>query len=317
MTKQITKIIKQYGMEVLQDLDLLSDILREERVSDKDIYTLMLVLKCCPTIIATLNRGEVTSVEANSLLRTASMKTGLTLDSLRRVLAPLFHACDVETHWDLHLTTRDWRAVQEVLPWHTSENAVTELVERLAKSDENSAVFSDLEQMAHQGNTYAAYALGTYYKKLDDKDGGETGKPYFEKAYAMGYGPAAGALASYKMRQKRKSLGRIASYFQNPTVLSGEDGREWAPLSQKILAYRQNNVGRCRSLLPVQVIALILTLLLQIFMAGGFWGGLAVALQAGGLVWNLLCRFWKPYYSVRNVCYCLMLSWAILIMAIL
>lgn len=317
MGKETKKIIEEYGINALNYPDDLCHSLLERGVSEREVYTMMLILKCCPTVVTTLSQGEVSAIEANALLRSVVIQTGLSAVAVRKVLGSIFNACGVKTNWGLHLSIADRWINKKVLPQSNDETVVSELVQRLKTTDQNSSVFNDLHNLASVGNVQAAYVLGKYYKAQDDENGTDNGEQYFAKASEMGYGPADGALADYKIRRRHKFMWRIAEHFQHPAALSGKDGREWAPLAQKLLKYREENIGRIQSVLILQIIVMILSILMINVLSGGFWCGIALVLQIIGLGWSLFCRFWKPYHSVRNACYLLMLSWILLTLATL
>lgn len=315
MENKLKKIIEENGLDILNHPDQLCGSMQEKGISDKNVCTMMLILKCCPGAVTTLSQGEVSMIEANALLRAAVVNTGLSTAAVRKVLGALLHACGVKTNWELHLAIRDRYINKQVMPSVSQEAAASELAQQLKQADKDSAVFSDLHNLAVAGNVQAAYALGKYYKEQDNKDGGNTGEQYFAMAAKLGYGPAEGALADYALRRRHKFMWKIAQRFRQPAALSGQDGREWAPLSRKLLNYRRENTDRIQATLVNQILVLILTLLMVNIVSCGTWGSVALGLQVIGLGWSLVCRFWQPFHSARNACYLMTLSWVILVLA--
>lgn len=315
MERKLKRIIEEHGLDVLSQPDDLCSFMLEQKITKKDVYTTMLILQCCPTVASTLSLGEMTTAEANALLRSAVINTGLSAGTVRKVLGALLHACGVKTDWSLHLAFRDKYVNKSVLPSVGKETSASELAKQLQSADPESEVFSDLHNLAVSGNVKAAYALGKYYRTQDLKEGDNRGEQYFAMARSMGYGPADGALADYELRRTHKHMWRIAQRFQYPSTLSGQDGREWISLSQKLLEYRQANTRRLQSTLVMQIFVLILTVLMISTVPCGTWGSTAAVLQVIGLVWTAVCRFFKPFHSARTACYLMILSWAILVLA--
>lgn len=316
MGMELKKIIDTYGSNALYFPDDLANAMREAGIAEKEILSVMLVLKCCPSAADLLSREEVTEVEANALLEAVVRKTGLNLDAARQTLGKLMVACGVKLPWLPPLILRERANAAGIHLAVEDKRKVAQLVDQLEEGNNSADLLSTLDDLAWGGSAKAAYALGMYYREIDLADGTDVGRAYFEQAAKLGYGPANGALADYQVRGDKKSIWKAVEYFQRPTAISGSDGRKWRNLSQQLLEYRQENETRIHATLRIQGIALVLSLLMVILLGiePGFWRTVAVALQGVGLVWTLMCRFVKPYHSMAIPSCLMMVSWLVLIL---
>lgn len=320
MIKELKKIMDQYGLDALGYPEDFGKAMREQGCKEKDVHAVMLVLKCCPTVVNALTGGDVSSAEANALVRSAVRQTGLRTDTVRQTLGALMAACGFDAPWAPHLSLHEMLVEPTILPISPEEGeTVVELMDRLQSDPDNSAVYSDLYELAKSGNVQAAYTLGQYFKQLDDRDGTEYGLPYFQIAARSGYGPAKGAVAHYLMHRKNKQVAAAAHYFQDPSSICGKDGREWAPLSQELLEYRHENRQRIGSTLTIQLLMLLGTVVLCCLSIPQLtvWSIISIAIQSLGLVWTLISLTLRPYDTTRVPCYALLLSWLMLLVGII
>lgn len=317
MGNKLKKIIEQYGLNALNYPDDLAKAMREFGIGEKDIHCVMLILKCCPAAAEVLKQESVSEVEANALLESAVKQTGLSIATAKHTLGQLLSACGVKPAWEAEFP---WMAkiVDKDMKTETfSEETVTALVKKLKTEGENADVISSLDSLARSGCAQAAYALGKYYRSLDQENGSEVGAEYFAMAAKLGYGPANGALASYQLQRDEKHPWKAAKYLYKPTALAGPEGRKWISVSKSLLKYRKENEARVHSTLIVQGIVLLLSLVLVALLGvgAGSWGVVAIGLQLVGLAWSLVCKFFKPYYSMRISSGLMMISWLILVLA--
>ena len=315
MVKELKQIFERYGVGALKHPDDFAQVMKEQGCSDKDIYTVMLILKCCPSVAGVMMRGEATSVEVRALVRSVVLRTGLNADAARIALGQMLGACGIKADWAPALSINARLAAAKVLPASGEEaELVNELVRQLRNEPENADTINDMDKLAEAGNAQAAYRLGCFFKEIDESMGTEEGKRYFDIAAQMGYGPAYGAQAYYLIHGKKKHFGRAARCFTNPTALSGNDGRQWAALSASLLQYRRDNIKRIKATIWMQVIALVLTILVASLASAGMigWSVMAILLQVAGILWSLFALLFKPYNSMNISCYMLLLSWLLL-----
>lgn len=315
MAKELNLIIDQHGRDILREPDVLAATMREAGISEREIHSVMLILKCCPAAADQLTGERVTEVEANALLESVVRQTGLSVSAARSTLGKLMRAFGVKPAWDLQLYMTEKLVGKNMKPGAVDEEDVEALVERLETDSENSELISALDVLAREGDARAAYALGMYYSdSFDDKNPSVT---YFRLAAQLGYGPANGALADYEMHRKGGGMWKAAHYFNKPTAIAGSEGRKWFPLSEQLLEYRKENGARIHSTLIIQVIVFVLSVLMigLLGMAPGFWRTIALLMQAGAIVWTLICKFFRPYHSMATPTGLMMASWLILVLA--
>ncbi len=317
MGNKLKKIIEQYGLDALHYPDELAKAMRESGIGEKDIHCVMLILKCCPAAADVLKQEIVSDVEANALLESAVKQTGLSIAAARHTLGQLLNACGVKPAWETEFPWTVKIVDKDMKTEAFSEETVTALVEKLKSEGENADVISSLDKLARSGSAQAAYALGKYYRSVDQENGSEVGVEYFAMAAKLGYGPANGALAAYQLERDEKCPWKAAKYLYKPTAIAGSEGREWISVSKSLLKYRKENEERVHSTLIVQGIVLLLSLVLVALLGvgTGFWGGAAIGLQLVGLAWSLVCKFFKPYYSLQISSGLMMISWLILALA--
>lgn len=319
MGNGLKKIINEFGVNALNFPDDLANAMREQGMEEKEILTVVMILKCCPSVAGVLTRGSASDAEVNALIRSAVLKTGLSVSSVRQTLGMLMHACGFEITWAPSIMFREKRVDVKVMPMTIEEGETLEqLQERIVQDPERAEALSDLHLLAEQGSAGANYALGKFYKVMDDQYHTEIGRPYFQKAADCGYGPAFGALAAYMIRGEKKQMDKIADCFQNPTALAGNDGREWANLSSKILKYREENQKRLRTSFFVQLAMLVLSVVIMILAMGNGAESavlpvLALLGQLGCLGWTMFSRIFKPYNTGRYAYFVMTLSWICLV----
>lgn len=316
MGMELKKIIDTYGTDALHYPDDLTNAMREAGIPEKEILSVMLVLKCCPAVAQVLSREDVGEVEVNALLEAVVRQTGLTVGAARQTLGKLMIACGVKRVWQAPMLLHKSGSAKGLNLAVDADADVEGLVEQLEDGDSSAELLSTLDELARGGSAKAAYALGMYYRVEDMADDTEIGRAYFEMAANLGYGPAYGALADYQLRGSNRSIWKAVEYFHRPTAVAGSDGRKWGVLSDMLLEYRQENEKRIKGTLLIQGGVLLLSLLMVIFLGiePGFWRTVAMALQGVGLFWTLMCRFVKPYHSMGVPTSLMMVSWLILIL---
>lgn len=305
MNNKLKEIIDEFGRNSLAYPDDLCTAMRNKGMAEKDILTIQLILKCCPSVPGLLISGDFAEPEINMLIRSTVKQTGLSVSSVRSALGMLLNACGCRTSWMPHLISRESKSIQRVMPVTIEEGETfQDLQERLASNTDSAEVLSDLNTLAEQGNVDANYKLGQYYKIMDDQFHTEKGLPYFIRAAELGYGPANGAVAEYMLRREHKNMAKIDELFRNPTALSGADGREWTKISSQVLRYQQENKGRQKTALIRQLIFLLLSFAATLIGGGfrspvSFLCDLSVVLQAGSLLWSIFIILFKPMATVK------------------
>lgn len=323
MGAKLKKIIEEFGLSALNFPDDLAAAMREQGIRERDVMTIQMILKCCPSVAGLLTRGSASEAEVNALICSAVKTTGLSVASVRDAMGNLMYACGFANTWTPYLSFGEKKVDRKIMPMTVGEGETLDQIrQRIEEDPEYTEVLSDLNLLAEQGNVSANYTLGQFYKVLDDQYGTETGRPYFQRAADQGYGPANGALADYMLRKERKNMAAAAKCFENPTALAGSDGREWINLSAQILRYREENQKRLNSLLVVQIVMLAITAAVLVLSAMMSVGGVVLSvlmllLQAAALGWTLYGRIFKPYTTARYSCYAMILSWILLALSLL
>jgi TPR repeat protein len=315
MGKELKAIIEQYGPGALQYPDDLANAMRCVGIAEKDIHSIMLVLKCCPNTAQILTQETVGEVEAAAMLESVVRQTGLSISAARHTLGQLMEATGAKAGWELSPVLLGKCVDKSVRIESAEEARVDTLIAQLKQAEVEAETISALNELAIGGNAQAAYALGMYYREEDLKSGGDLGLDYFELAAKLGYGPANGAVADYYLRGPKKKLWKAAMFLRNPTAFAGSVGRKWMSLSAQMLAYRKENERRIRDALIIQAAILAMSLaFVSMLEMEGFAVTLAILMQLGGLGWNLLCKFFRPYHSMRTSAGLMLVSWLILLL---
>lgn len=320
MEKELKQIVENCGKEVFQNADQLMQLMQQAGCAEKNILIAGLILKACPSVGNILQQGKVTQSETNVLLSTVVTATGLSGYTVRMYIGAFLRACGVQGMWNPRLMVYDAQSNARLRPMTVEEDeTVEDLMKRLAEDEERAAVIHDLDVLSKGGNVRASYELGKFYKDIDEKFHTEKGKVFFQRAAKQGYGPANGALAHYAACGERKDLAKAAKFFENPTSISGSDGREWSALSEQLLKYLEENSLRVGKVLTLQIWSLVATVAALILAATQFtvWGILAVLVQLAGLGWTLFSKFVRPFNSCRLACYGVVLGWILLILSVL
>lgn len=315
MDKELKLIVEANGKEIFTDAELLMQQMRQAGCSEKKVMTAGLILKSCPAVGRVLAQEQVTQADVGVLMSTTLANTGLSAYSVRLYLSAFLNACGVRDLWVPYMMTYEPQPTVSLSPMIPQENeTVEELSARLSEDQDRSDAIHDLDALSQSGNIRASYALGTFYKKIDETYHTENGKHYFERAARQGYGPANGALADYAVCGKRKDIRKAAKYFENPTTLSGADGRSWTKLSEQLLDYREENALRSKLVLRLEILMLVLTVAAIVLMEFpiNVWNVFCILIQIGNLGWTVISRWFNPYQSNRYMCYCLILSWILL-----
>lgn len=320
MKNKLKAIINEFGLNALAYPDDLCATMRDRGIPEKDVLTVQMILKCCPSVAGVLISGNVTEAEMHVLIRSAVQKTGLSSASVRFAVGMLMDACGYEAEWKPYLISHEKKSRHKIVPVTPGEGESLEDLEARLADDPNSAdVLSDLNKLAEQGNVDANYKLGQHYKYMDDVYSTETGLPYFERAAELGFGPANGAVADYLIRREHKNMEKVAGLFRYPTALAGKEGREWTKISALVLNYQQDNKARQRSVLTSQLIFLALAFA-AVLISGGFGNALgflcvaSVAIQAAAIFWSLYIMVRKPLASVKYAYYAMTLGCLLLIL---
>lgn len=321
MEKRLKLIVDAKGKNIFSDCAQLVQELRQNGSTEMETMTVGLILCACPSVGNVLAQGEqVTRAEIHVLVTSTVAATGLSVHTVRKYLGYFFRACGMKGLWEPKLISNEPQPEITLTPMIIKENeTVEELSARLREDKDCTAQLCDLEAMSKNGNVHASYALGKFYKKIDDKYKTKNGKPFFQRAASLGYGPANGALADYEIHGRKMNITKASKYFENPAALFGKDGREWTKLSDQLLQYREENSSRIRKVLWLQLWMLMLTVAVFVLLAtqGIIWAVLCVFTQIVGLGWTLFIMLFRPCGSTRCSYYTTLLSWLMLVLSIL
>lgn len=320
MMKQFKLIIDERGKEILNDRIALEEAMRQKGCDERDIHTVMLILASCPTVAKRLIAQEPTKRDVRFMINSCCALTGLHGKAARRGIGMLMYGCGYASGFAPRLTVfRLHSGNPELLPEHCQEDqAVSELIERIAANSNDAAALSDLSALAQAGNPRAAYYFGCLEISREDSEAGQLAMERFLEASRGGFGPADGALADLLMRTDRKNIARAAQCFNNPASLYGKEGRRWKALSKSLLQYRTENKKRLGLAAIWQGATLAASgVLLGLTCGFGVLGILCLVGQSLALLWTILCWIIKPYTTSRTAYYALMLSWLLLAFCVL
>jgi len=320
MEKELKSIFQQRGKAILSDPDTLMRMLTEQGCNQTQVMTLGLLLKSCPAAARILQQEKVTEAESNVLVSSAVNQTGLSVIAARRILNTVMSAADIKSAWRPRLMIYETTAEKEFTALTPDEAANLEKLEQALQAEEvSSATIHDLDVLSQKGSIRASYLLGEYFRKMDVENGTIAGQQYYQRAARMGYGPANGALADYMIRSNRKNMAKAAACFEDPTSITGHDGREWRTLAERLLSYREDNKKRTGSMLLMQGVCIMMTLLLLIlgFVSAEVFGIASLVIQAISFAYLLFASMFGPYFSCKFAGYAMVLSWLSLAMAML
>lgn len=315
MGNKLKDAFAETGPRILELPDLLSERMKEAGYSKRDILSVMLVLKCCPSVSTLLNQRQPDELEVNAMIRSAVMRTGLNVQSARRALGIILRACGYPMTYRPRLSLRelfvDWKILPEV------QNELGDLftmLEELDADPQQSELYSKLHNQAEAGNAIAAYKMGMLLKPADRKNNTSHGLRYFRRAARLGYAPANGAIADYLVHGSKPRFVRAADHLSNPAALCGSDGRQWIPVAEEVLKYRKENLKRHRSTLIAQCMLLLGILMIVLVTAQpDAWLRYAVAVQLAGVTWTLLSMSFRPCTSCVGASLSMMVSWLLVI----
>ena len=345
MKKIVQTVIESEGLKVIADPARFRQILIGNGYNVNDAIAMELMLNACPSIAMMLNQKEVSRAEANIMVATAVKNSNLTSESVRRLLGELLNAAGNNLEWQanylLRIPKQKGGAVEIENEAEVLDRAVAVLNKNMKPGRSNESdgentelevAISALEKLSENGNGYASYYLGQYYKFMSDtqKTKGTTegsdaeGEALVQKQFAnravsfyhrsasQGYGPAYGALAAYEMSPDGdKNMARAAAYFENPTALAGRNGRQWSKNAARLLSYREENAQKGNFTITMLIIALVLSVAVAVVATtGGTIGAIVTAVFAAiGLVVCFLLKKFMPYFSYRGIYIAMMACW--------
>ena len=317
MNRVLQQVIAQDGISVLQDAARLRERVIELGGNRQDAITLELMLTACPSIAPALSQGDLPQSEVNVLISSVVPTAGLSVSSVRRVLGALITASGnkLSGHAPFLLPILRKKQGELSLLGEMEDPVLRSALEQINSGADPAQPLSDLERLSQAGNAYASYQLGNYYHPQDRKNGTDLGRPYYQLAADLGYGPAYGALADYDINGKKKNLRRAAAYFEHPTALAGRDGRNWSANAANLLRYRSENLGRCRQALILSGLGLLFSFF--VVSLDLLWGFFAVLLALGALGATLYSMLAAPYHSHRSTYLLLLICWLLAVAAML
>ncbi|MBM6871319.1 hypothetical protein H7U37_11670 [Pseudoflavonifractor phocaeensis] len=281
-----------------------------------DAITMELILSACPSIPAALAQGSLPQSEVNVLVSSAERATGLSAQTIRKFLGALTSAAGIkflnQPRFLLPILRK--RRQGMVLLGEEEDLSLQNAIHQLLGGGDPAQPLSDLERLSQAGNAYASYQLGCYYHPQDRKNKTTLGRPYYEVAAALGYGPAYGALADYDINGTKKNLRRAAELFEHPTALAGREGRQWSSNAAQLLRYRSQNLIRCRQTLFLSILTLIFSFLTAFFNV--IFGVFAITAALAALASSLFSLLAAPYHSHRFAYYLILLCWLLAVAAL-
>lgn len=317
MNRVLQQVIAQDGIAVLQEPSRLRGRIVELGVNPKDAITLELMLTACPSIAPALSQGDLSQSEVNVLISSVVRTTGLSVSIVRRVLGDLIAASGnrLSGHAPFLLPILHKKQGEISLLGELEDPVLRSALEQIKSGADPAQPLSDLERLSQAGNAYASYQLGNYYHPQDRKNGTELGRPYYQLAADLGYGPAYGALADYDINSKKKNLRRAAACFEHPTALAGLDGQTWSANAANLLRYRSENLVRCRQTLLLTALGLLFSFFI-IFLEP-LWGIVAMLLSLSALGITLYSMLAAPYHSHKSTYLLLLFCWLLAVTALL
>lgn len=310
MNRILQQIIAESGIQVLGDPAAIRARMVELGARPGDAITMELILSSCPSIPAALAQGSLPQSEVNVLVSSAERSTGLSAQTVRKFLRALTSASGIKLvnlPRFLLPILRKRRQEGMVLLGGEEDLALQSALQQLQSGGDPAQPLSDLERLAQAGNAYASYKLGDYYHGQDRKNGTALGRPYYEIAAALGYGPAYGALADYDINGVKKNLRRAAELFEHPTALAGQEGRNWSSNAAKLLRYRSQNLIRCRQAILLSALTLLFSFLTTAVSVT--FGLISILMALAALGSSLFALFAAPYHSHRFAYYLILLCW--------
>lgn len=317
MNRVLQQIIAQDGISILQEASRLRVRIVELGGNPKDAITLELMLTACPSIAPALSQGDLPQSEVNVLISSVVRTTGLSVATVRRALGDLITASGnrLSGHAPFLLPILHKKQGEVSLLGELEDPVLRSALEQINSGADPAQPLSDLERLSQAGNAYASYQLGKYYHSQDRKNGTELGRPYYQLAADLGYGPAYGALADYDINGKKKNLRRAAACFEHPTALAGLDGQNWSANAANLLRYRSENLARCRQTLLLTVLGLLFSFFI-IFLEPLF-GFVAMLLSLSALGTTIYSMLAAPYHSHRSAYLLLLFCWLLAVAALL
>lgn len=309
MNRILQQIIAENGIQILNDPGALREQMIALGAQPGDAITMELILSACPSVPASLSQGSLPQSEINVLVSSVERSTGLSAQTVRKYLGALTAAAGIkfldQPRFLLPILRK--RRQGMVLLGEEEDVSLQAALQQLQAGGDPAQPLSDLARLAQAGNAYASYQLGNYYHPQDRKNGTALGRPYYEIAAALGYGPAYGALADYDINGTKKNLRRAAELFEHPTALAGQEGRQWSSNAAKLLRYRSQNLLRCRQTLLLSLLTLVLAVLTLSFST--VLGLFALLAALAALASGLFSLFAAPYHSHRFAYYLILLCW--------
>lgn len=314
MGKRLNEVIRETGPGILDTPEVLCEKMTQTGYSERDILSVMLILKCCPSVSVLLKERCPDEIEADALVRAAVMKTGLNIMSARRALGILLHGCGYHVVLKPQLGIREWWIDRKMLLQLFPEENVDALWEKLQVDLENADSVRELHNRATAGDAAAAYAMGEHLRATDRIQKTRKGLMYYDLAARLGYAPANGAVADYLVRQEKPNFAAADARLAHPTALFGKDGRKWAPVTEIVLQYRKENLKRHRKTLTIQCVLMVLCVLLLACLSGqtGLWINAAAMLQVAGILWTVGVMLLRPCTSCTGAIALTMLSWLLM-----
>jgi len=320
MEKELKELLEAQGKAILLRPDELMQKLHEKGCDAGQIMTLGLILKSCPTVANILQQERVSEAESNALVSAAVNHCGLSVVAVRRSLSTVMKAAGIKSTWRPRLLVYEIEAEKEYTALIPDEAKLLAKLEQDLKGENvSSETLHDLAALSKKGSLRASYLLGEYYREQDVKNGTTYGKQYYERAARMGYGPANGALAEYMLRSDRKNMAKAAACFEDPTSITGKEGRAWKTLAERLLSYREDNKKRTGGMILLQGVLLALTVLLLVLNVFSLplFGILAVLIQLASLGYLIFSYIFGPYFTCKYSGYAMLASWLSLALAIL
>lgn len=319
MREILKEVINEQGLQILRTPAVLRKKLEEKGDDPNDALFWELILTACPRVADVTVQSELSRAEVNTLIGAVTKATMLSPVLVRKLVQQLLDAAMVNLSPVPHfLLLTNGQYSENCSVEDQRENAV--LRSAIASLDtDTAAALSNLRLLSENGNAYASYQMGLYYRShaAEGVDNQGAAREFFSRAAQQGYGPGYGAMADYALNGRRKDLRRAAQYFSYPTSLAGRDGKRWSKNAANLLAYRERNAQAGKRTLSLTLIMLVMTVVAGVFSPRGFALSVpTLVLEAGCAVRCGIGIIMDPYGSYRSVYGALAVCWLLNILCL-
>lgn len=203
MVGLLKNYIAQFGKDALFDTDKLIEFLTDKKVNKKDLYQLVLILKC-GNILDFVERNEtkITSVEINNIIIGCVRDTELSRETVKKHLYNILYSLGIDCEYEKFFVPSE--ASEDIEYTETSFISTGHISNELSRADKfmNNGVqdkaFEIYIKLAKSGSAAAMYNLGMcYFDGIGTEKSEEKGLKWIEAAAANGDARAKIKLGDY------------------------------------------------------------------------------------------------------------------------